>query len=772
MPNVNPSLRQPARIIARTAAGPDPRTWPAALRLMPAALAAGLLTVLALAGPSGATAETPARTTKSAAATPAPIPSSLPKIPKPGTGSKEEAAFIALLDKAIAPAATYQISAEEAALVRDAIKAIAATNLSKGMELKAKVQDPAAQKLIDWYRLRSGYGEPAEFKAFLAGNPAWPDRTLLQQRLEEAIFTQGGTAASIRAHFKDKEPQTGVGRAALASAYLAEGRAADAAALAGRAWREHTIPATLETGFLERFGKILPAADHKARLDRLIVDDIRWNGERTARAAFAKRLIPLLPADYQKTANARLAVFSQSKGAKALLDAVPAPKEPDWGLTFHRIQILRRTGHASDAARLLLAAPTDPAKIVVPDSWWDERRAAAYTALKLGKPKLAYDLVQEAGPLTVNPLKEQRFMAGWIALRHLKDTKEAERQFLALKATADGPLSRAKANYWLGRTADARTDPAAAAELYKAATVDGDTFHGLLSMQKLKRGQQAIEIKAPAEPSSELIARFNGQDSVKAVVIARKASLDASIMRSFIVHLRSVYNDEAGSALVAHLSEAVGDTQMAVRTGKSAVAARQNMLYYAYPVHPFPAYTPLRKPPEMAFLLGIARQETEFNTLTVSGAGAKGLLQVMTVTAKHVCADYKMKCDIGRLLADPSYNATLASAYIGDRMEEFSGSYILTLAGYNAGPGRARQWIAEFGDPRDPKIDPLDWIERIPIQETREYVAKVLANVQVYRARLGDTATALQLEDDLNRARGTRPVAVPSDPSSQKEAQN
>ena len=172
-------------------------------------------------------------------------------------------------------------------------------------------------------------------------------------------------------------------------------------------------------------------------------------------------------------------------------------------------------------------------------------------------------------------------------------------------------------------------------------------------------------------------------------------------------------------------------------------------------MHPFPAYTPLRKPPETAFLLGIARQETEFNTLIVSGAGAKGLLQVMTITAKHVCRDYKIKCDIQRLLSDPAYNTMMASAYIGDRMADSPGSYVLTRRATTPGPGRAREWIREFGDPRDPKVDPIDWIERIPIQETREYVAKVLANVQIYRARLGEEARALRLEEDLNRARRT-----------------
>jgi soluble lytic murein transglycosylase len=204
--------------------------------------------------------------------------------------------------------------------------------------------------------------------------------------------------------------------------------------------------------------------------------------------------------------------------------------------------------------------------------------------------------------------------------------------------------------------------------------------------------------------------------------------------------------------MTTHLAEVIGDTQLAVQTGKSAIARGMNMAVYAYPVHPFPAYTPLRRPPEPAYLLGIARQETEFNRLTVSGAGAKGLLQVMTVTAEHVCRDYKIKCDIPRLLSDIQYNTMIASAYISDRMEEFSGSYILGAAGYNAGPGRARQWIREFGDPRDPSVDPIDWIERIPIQETREYVGKVLANIQMYRARLGQEP-ALRLSEDLVRGR-------------------
>jgi len=180
-----------------------------------------------------------------------------------------------------------------------------------------------------------------------------------------------------------------------------------------------------------------------------------------------------------------------------------------------------------------------------------------------------------------------------------------------------------------------------------------------------------------------------------------------------------------------------------------------NLILYAYPVDAFPVFKPLRTPPETALLLAVARQETEFNTQIVSTAGARGLLQVMPVTARHVCTDYKLTCDIPRLLTDHAYNAAMAAAYIGDRMRELDGWYAVSLAAYNAGPGRARQWIRENGDPRSGQIATMDWMERIPIEETRQYVEKVLSNIQIYRARLGQ-ATPLRLEEDLNSPTGLR----------------
>ena len=190
-----------------------------------------------------------------------------------------------------------------------------------------------------------------------------------------------------------------------------------------------TIPAELEDDFLKRFGNLLTPADHKWRFNRMVTDDVRYAGNRAERAAFARRVIPLLPEAEQKKATARLAVFNKASNARALMNALPSGGEGDTGLAFHRIQLLRKAGKVEEAAKIILAIPPDPKKIAVLDEWWAERRELAYGALKMDRMKLAYELVKDAGPLTVNPLKEQTFMAGWIAFRYLNKPGVAEKHF-------------------------------------------------------------------------------------------------------------------------------------------------------------------------------------------------------------------------------------------------------------------------------------------------------------------------------------------------------
>ena len=683
-------------------------------------------------------------------------PAAATKAQSPAT---REAAYVAQLDKIVAPLQDYPLSADDNTKINAAFKAIAGGDRAKARDLQSSISDPLARTLIEWEGLRRGSGTAADYLKFLSQNPDWPSRDQLQRRMEETLFEEGGDTELIATYFTGREARSPAGMAVLASVHLAHGEKDQAKALAVKIWREEDLPAGLEKGFLARFGGMLNEQDHKWRLDRLLGEDVKLKAGREDRAAQAKRVIPLLSAAEQKTAQARLSVFMRSGKTKL---AGPQKSGTDWGVVFHKIQQLRRAEKVEEASKLLSTASLDPAVVANLDDWWMERRGLAYLALKANKPKLAYEIVRDAGPISVNELNDQTFMAGWIALRYLKDVKQAEKHFADLVRTADGPISRGRAYYWMGRTAEVLGDPARARTNYQTAARETDTFHGQLAMQKLQPGRQALSFEPPALPDHDRAERFTSHSAAKAIALARKAGLGRSVTRVFLLNLPKIEKDEAWTAMSAHFARVTGDTQTAVRIGKASIANGQNMVYYSYPVHALPKYTPLRPPPETAMLMGLARQETEFNSDTVSSAGAAGILQVMKVTANHICRDYKIKCTHARLLTDDSYNIMIASAYVADRMAEWQGSYVLALSSYNAGPGRTRQWIKEFGDPRTSSIDPIDWIERIPIEETRRYVAKVLSNIQIYRARLGEHATALRLDEDLNRARTASNASEPA----------
>jgi peptidoglycan lytic transglycosylase len=683
-----------------------------------------------------------------------PPPAERSATPRP---SPQEVEHTARYDAAIAQVRNYALSGADGDRIREAVEAVAAGGTTKAKALRDQVRDPIGRKLIDWYIYRSGYGTAAEVRAFLAENPAWPDRALLVRRAEEDLFESDARPAEVKAFFAQSPPAAAVGLAALAAALAADKDEMSAKALAAKLWAEYDIPSRYEADIVKRLGGLLTETDHKRRLDRLLMSDSRWANERNERAAAIGRVIARLSEPERKKAEARLAVYLRKKDSHQLIAKLPKEAlEKEWGLAFQRAQALRRQNKDAEAWKILLAEP-EATLPIRPDGWWEERRAQAYEALGAGQPKTAYELVRNPGPLNVNAQNEAAFMAGWLALRHLKDAKQALAHFQALARSADGPLTRSKAHYWLGRTYEALGDPSKANESYLKASLQIDTFHGQLARLKLDPKASAFKIDAPVGPTRQEIARFNGLDVVQAAIIAHKAGLDRSLVRALLIQTRVHMTTEAEVAMLAHLAEELGDTQMAVRIGKYGIAQGFNLIYYAYPVHRLPAYAPLRRPPETALILAVARQESEFNMATLSGAGARGILQVMPVTAKHICRDYKVKCDIPRLMKDAGYNTMMGSAYIADRMDDFRGSYVLAIAGYNAGPGRAREWIEAFGDPRDPKVDPIDWIHSIPIQETREYVQKVLSNLQVYRARLGEEATAVRINADLRR------VASPSD---------
>ena len=657
------------------------------------------------------------------------------------------------LAKLVSPLANLAISTTDTAALAAVRKALRQRNRDQAWAQRRKLQDAAAVKLADWLILRSGYGQPEQYQTFLNENPMWPGRRLLTSRLEQALLVDGGSARQILSYFKDAKPQFDSGWAAMASAHLALKNVEQAKQLAARAWCGGGIASGREKAFLARFKNQITGADHRCRLDKLLVVNIRWNSRRKARGAAVRRLIPLLDKAEQAKATARLSMFLRQKGAGKFIAKVPKDqRKGDWGFEFQYIQHLRRAKKHTEAWRRLKTVPTDSAKITNPDAWWEERRANALNALKAGKAKLAYEMVTDIRPNHVNAAKDQAFFAGWIALRKRRQPKLALPHVQRMRELADGPLSTSKAEYWLGRIYGKLSQKDLEKQHFEAASRYRDTFHGLLARQSLEPENTALDLPMPVRPNHAQVAKFLKNDAVRAGVIARKVGLARGHVLNFFRSIARKLDSEPEVAMLAQLASELGDGQAEVRVGKIGVVRRFDMYIYSYPTARLPAYKPLRQPPERALILAIARQESEFNTAIVSSAGARGLLQVMPITARHICRQYKIKCRLGDLLTKPDYNARIATAYIADRTDEFAGSYILTFTGYNAGPGRTRQWLRTIGDPRHAKVEPLDWIYRIPFEETRKYAQKVLSNLQVYRARLGEEKP-LQLRRDMNRAR-------------------
>jgi soluble lytic murein transglycosylase len=123
-------------------------------------------------------------------------------------------------------------------------------------------------------------------------------------------------------------------------------------------------------------------------------------------------------------------------------------------------------------------------------------------------------------------------------------------------------------------------------------------------------------------------------------------------------------------------------------------------------------------------------------------------MQLMPATARGMADAVGIEFVASRL-TEPLYNARLGTEYLARMLSRYRGSYVLATAAYNAGPGRIDQWIATFGDPRDPAVDPVIWVESIPFGETRNYVMRVLESLHVYRARLQGESPALRLIADL-----------------------
>ena len=453
-----------------------------------------------------------------------------------------------------------------------------------------------------------------------------------------------------------------------------------------------------------------------------------------------------LTAAQGRLVDARVAVIRKQRSAGGKLGAVPRSLRSDPGYIFSRIQYLRRTGKVTQAADLLIKAPRDVSKLINHREWWIERRLLSRIMLNKGDARRAYKIASRHTAQSGKDISEAEFHAGFFALRYLKDHKTAAVHFEKSWKKASRARDKSRGLYWQGRSWEAAGNRQVAEKFYKAAA-SPVYYYGQLALEEL--GQTKLRLAHPPAASGDVKAQFEKRELVRAVkrlkaVGHRKRS--GPIFR----HLARRLNNPSEIALAHRLAQSYGLHQYAVQIGKIALSRDMPAHKMAFPLNVIPKSAKTNGV-DKALIYALTKQESVFNISAISRANARGLMQMLPATARSTAKKLGVRYSKSKLTSDPNYAVRLGSHFLKENLDRFGGSYILTFAAYNAGPGRPPQWIERFGDPRTRRVSSIDWVERIPFTVTRDYVMKLMENLQVYEARIHDRR--LDISKDLKRGR-------------------
>lgn len=659
----------------------------------------------------------PAAELASASAT-APLPASKPRRGTPPARPEQTQL----------PAKHTLLSAPDREIGRKALQEAEAKRFDAARRIAAAARDPLIPQLIRWLWLQTANSGASfeDIASFIETKPDWPAREALLRRAEEAMNGATGEGRII-AWFDAHPPETGLGLLRLGEALLRLGREAEAFPVMRRAWVDGNLALRDEKILWAEFGQRFSNADNAARADRLL-----WDGNIEA----ARRMLPRLDSDARRLVETRIALANNVAGAEKLVAGLPAQLREDGGLAYDRLRWQRKRGMDDGVEALLYNAPDDLGRA---EKWWVERHLRARKAMAEGRISEAYRLAAGHGLKGGSALAEAEWLAGWIALRLLQEPQTALKHFTKLQDSVRYPVSLSRAGYWLGRTHDALGNAEQARQSYAEAARHSTTFYGQLAAHAVNPGSP-LELPESTQVSAETTRHFERREVVRVARILVELDQEDRL-RPFILRLVHTADNPEEHKLVAQLARNLRRVDLAVTATKRS--ARQNIILVR---ESFPLVEPMlhTNEPETALVLALSRQESEFNQFAVSPAGARGLMQLMPATAKGVAKEIKTTYQQASLTNDAGYNVRLGAYYLNGLLQNWSSNYVLALAAYNAGEGRVRRWIRDWGDPRQPHVDVIDWIELIPFSETRNYVQRVLEGVQIYRALLGTRPTDLE----------------------------
>ncbi|MEJ6393080.1 lytic transglycosylase domain-containing protein [Gymnodinialimonas sp. 2305UL16-5] len=634
----------------------------------------------------------------------------------------------------VALAATPALSQSQAEVLGRALEAYNRGNFALGSEVSQDLEDFAALDVLAWTRLRRGEGDFGEYIAFLDRNPDWPGLPYLRRQGEPSI-PEGGDPQNVLDFFANASPQTGAGALAYARALEETGDRAAAEAEVIRAWTSIVMTGPQAQALNRAYGSILTEEHHIARIDHLL-----WEGsEDRARAMFG-----LVPEEWRTLAEARLALRERRGGVDDLIGAIPENLQDDPGLAYERFLWRMGSGFWDTAGELMAAQSASAATLGRPEEWGRRRADLARDVMREGDHETCYDYAANhriRAEVDYLRFADLEWLAGYCALQ-LGQADTAVAHFEEFRDVVFSPISVGRAGYWLGRAHEAAGNTEAAAAAYALGAQYQSSFYGQLAQE---RGGLPVDpaFLADADYGNWQDASFTDLSVFRAAMLLYEAG-QRTLAERFFTHITERL-DEREAGMMGDLMLELDEPHFALLVAKRAAQSGHEIMRAYYPLADL---EDVDLPIPRALALSIARRESEFEPDAISEAGAIGLMQVMARTGADSAADLGISFSEDRLRSDPAYNVLLGSNYVADLIDDYNDNLVLITVGYNAGPGRVRQWLERFGDPRR-SDDVIDWIEDVPFSETRNYIMRVVEGLSIYEAQLTGELPDIGLSERL-----------------------
>lgn len=593
------------------------------------------------------------------------------------------------------------------------------------------------QRLIWWVRVKAKNTDAnfGEIQDFLLKHPDWPDRDTILTRAERAL-SEAYDTQTRRQWFEQFPPKTSFGVQLYAYTLLESNNPADrqkATDLIRDAWRKLLVDEDEQDSFLNSYASFLRPEDHIEAVSNMI-----WKDD-VARAQASLRLVD---EGHRHLFNARLKFRRNMSGMEQALRTIPQNLQNDDGLAYDRLSWRHERDMDNGALELLKSVSGE---VSHPEEWWEIRRLYVWDLIENNRYQDAYNLLKDHGQKeTTKEFAESEWLSGWILYAYLNNPGEAYKHFYKLYHGTLFPVSKSRGAYWAGKASAAHGDKAVSAKWMGLAATYPSTYYGQLALAEISQRQASLPPPI-AIPKTEYEA-FKSRPLVQAVTMLDEIG-EETLTKNFLMHMVNNARNDLERAMSARLILDLGRVDLAVKVAKEATKYNTVLSDIGYPIIKYNH----REDIEFALTMAVTRQESEFRNTAKSQVGALGLMQVMPATAKATAKKMGINFSLNRM-NEQDYNLQIGSAYLADLVEQYDGSYIMAVAAYNAGPGRVAKWRKEFGDPRQEGVDPILWVERIPITETRNYVQRVMENLQMYRHRLNDYKPApMKILEDLKR---------------------